>query len=212
VDACIGGYSAPFVKRLGYPIPDFDFSVPAVSSISADLHKYGFCAKGTSTVLYRNKDFEKFQPFEFDEWPQGRFANPNVASTRPGGSIAAAWAVMNYLGDEGYMRLNDRLMKMRQRYIDGINSIDGLYVRGKPHLLMVSFTSDEDGPDILAVAEEMEAKGWYVGSQAKPPGILLGLNVLHEAVIDEYLDHLVSAVNAVRASGRKGDPKAPSTY
>ncbi len=111
VDACIGGYSAPFAKRLGYPIPDFDFILPGVTSISADLHKYGFCAKGTSTVLYRNGEFEKYQPFDFNDWPMGRFTNPNVASTRPGGSIASAWAVMNYLGVDGYMRLNARLMK-----------------------------------------------------------------------------------------------------
>jgi sphinganine-1-phosphate aldolase len=212
VDACIGGYSAPFVKRLGYPVPDFDFSVPGVCSISADLHKYGFCAKGTSSVLYRNADLEKYQPFSFDEWPQGHFANPNVASTRPGGSIAAAWAVMNYLGEEGYMRLNDRLMKMRQRYIDGINAIDGLHVQGKPHLLMVSYAADPGGPDILAVGDELAAKGWYVGKQAKPHGILLGLNVLHEPVVDEYLGNLTDAVAAVRKSGRKGDPGAVSTY
>jgi sphinganine-1-phosphate aldolase len=212
VDACVGGYSAPFVRELGYPIPDFDFSLPGVISISADLHKYGFCAKGASTVLYCDRDYEKFQPFDFDEWPMGRFTNPNVASTRPGGSIAAAWAVMNYLGRDGYLRLNKRLMIMRDRYIAGVNAIEGLRVRGAPHLLIISFSSEDPGVDIMAVADAMTLRGWYVGRQAVPPGILIGLSLPHEAAIDTYLSDLKAATATVRKTGARAKADLRITY
>ena len=212
VDACVSGYTAPFCRELGYPIPDFDFTVPGVKSISADLHKYGFCAKGTSTVLYRNPECEKYQPFEFEEWPMGHFSNPNVASTRPGGSISAAWAVMNYLGHDGYLRLNERLMKMRQRYMDGINAIDGVRINGEPHSLIISYSAEADDVDMFAVADELTKHGWFVGRLRQPPGILIGLSLPHEAVLDEYLANLADAVETVRATGAKGDADAPPTY
>lgn len=212
VDACVGGYSAPFVRELGYPIPKFDLALPGVTSISADLHKYGFCAKGTSTVLYRNEEFERYQPFDFYEWPMGRFTNPNVASTRPGGSIAAAWAVMNYLGKDGYLRLNKRLMVMRDKYIAGVNAISGLRVRGEPHLLIISYSSEDPNVDIMAVVDEMANRGWYVGRQAKPPGIMIGLSIPHEAVFDEYLADLAEATDMVRRTGAKGQVNLRAMY
>ena len=212
VDACVSGYTAPFCKELGYPIPDFDFSVPGVMSMSADLHKYGFCAKGTSTVLYRNPEFEKFQPFVFDQWPLGRFSNPNVASSRPGGSISSAWALMNYLGYDGYLKLNDRLMKMRQRYMDGINAIDGVRINGSPHSLIITYSAVSDEVDMSAVADELGKREWYVGRLRQPPGILIGLSLPHEAVVDEYLGHLADAVAQVKKTGAKGKVDAPATY
>ena len=210
VDACVGGFAAPFVKALGYPMPDFDFSVPGVASMSADLHKYGFCAKGASTVLYRNARLAKYQPFDFDGWPMGRFTCPNVASTRPGGSISSAWAVMNHLGWAGYMKLNKRLMRMRQRYIDGINAIDGLRIRGAPELLLLSFGSAD--VDMLAVADEMQRRRWFVGREVDPPGMVIGLSMPHEAVVDEYLDDLARAVRKVKRTGARGRKHARSVY
>ncbi len=204
VDACVSGYTAPFCRELGYPVPDFDFTVPGVMSISADLHKYGFCAKGTSTVLYRNPDFERYQPFEFDEWPVGRFANPNVASSRPGGSISGAWAVMNYLGRDGYLKLNDRLMTMRQRYMDGINAIDGLHINGQPHSLIITFSSHDPAVDMGAVADVLTERDWFVGRLVQPKGILIGLSLPHEAACDEYLAQLKEAVETVRRTGARG--------
>jgi glutamate/tyrosine decarboxylase-like PLP-dependent enzyme len=208
VDACIGGYSAPFAKKLGYPIPPFDFAVDGVTSISADLHKYGFSAKGASTVLYRNQEFERYQPFDFEDWPQGRFSNPNICATRPGGAIAAAWAVLKYLGEDGFLKLNKRLMAMRQRYIDGINAIDGLHVRAKPHVLLVAYGSER--LNMGSVADEMVRRGWYVGRQARPPGIVLGLSLPHEAATEPYLRDLKEAVNTV-VKGKALNTGAPTT-
>ena len=103
VDACVGGYLLPFVEALGHPVPPFDFRVPGVTSISADTHKYGYSAKGASTILYRNMDIMEHQIFVSTEWPGGVFASPGLLGTRPGGGVAAAWAAMQAMGREGYL-------------------------------------------------------------------------------------------------------------
>jgi glutamate/tyrosine decarboxylase-like PLP-dependent enzyme len=202
VDACISAYSAPFCRDLGYPVPDFDFRVEGVTSISGDLHKYGFCAKGTSTVLYRDPSYQKYQPFAFDNWPNGTFANPNVAGSRPGGSISAAWAVLSYLGRDGYLRLNKRLMEMRQHYIDGINAIEGLQINGQPHSLIISFRSmDSKAVNADALADGMLERGWFLGRQRTPPGLMMGLSLPHEAARDDFLRDLSEVVTDVRKGG-----------
>lgn len=212
VDACVSGFSAPFCRELGYKIPNFDFSISGVASISADLHKYGFSAKGSSAILYRNQDLEKFQPFDFYDWPLGHFSNPNVASTRPGGSIAAAWAVMNYLGHDGYLRLNRRLMQVRERYMAGIGAIKGLHINGEPHSLIITFGADEPGDiDMASVVNVMFERGWFLGQLERPPGILIGLSLPHEAACDSFLQDLADAVNAVR-KGSRPVKKAQAVY
>jgi sphinganine-1-phosphate aldolase len=211
VDACVGGFAAPFVRELGYPIRDFDFSVPGVSSMSADLHKYGFTAKGASTVLYRSAEHRQYQWFEFSEWPKGKYRTPNVTGTRPGGAVSAAWAVMNYLGKGGYRRVHRQVMEMRDRYIAGIQSIDGLKVIGQPDLGIVPYRSVE--LDIFAVAEQLSERGWYQSLLAEPSGIHLMLSLAHDPVMDEYLDDLRQAVKAVqRGEARASGKLVPVTY
>ncbi len=211
VDACVSGFSAPFCRQLGYPIPEFDFAVPGVISISADLHKYGFCAKGTSTVLYRNPDYERYQPFAFDGWPLGLFTNPNVASTRPGGSISAAWAVMNFLGRDGYLRLNKELMDTRQGYMDGINAIDGLAINGQPHSLVISASADDAELDMDRVGDVMLDKGWFLGRLKHPKGFLLGLSRPHSAARSSFLSDLAEAVQCTK-NGSSGGGVSRSVY
>lgn len=196
VDACVGGFAAPFVRRLGYPIPQFDFSVLGVCSISADLHKYGFTAKGASTILFRDGDLQKYQPFVSTGWAKGKYQTPNLCGTRPGGAIAAAWAVMTYLGEEGYLGIQDRIMKLRDRYIRGIEAIEGFGVYGAPHLGIVSFGSAT--VDAHAVADILAERGWYPSLLAEPKGIHLMLNLAHEPVVDEYLSDLRAAAERAR--------------
>ena len=105
VDACLGGYLLPFWERLGEPVPPWDFRVPGVTSMSADVHKYGYCFKGVSTVMYRDRDLYRRQIFMYDAWPGGLYASSSSAGTRPGSPIAAAWATMTHLGQDGYLRL-----------------------------------------------------------------------------------------------------------
>lgn len=209
VDACVGGYFAPFARMLGYPIPDFDFAVPGVTSISADLHKFGYCAKPASTVFYRDQERFRHQLFDFDDWPNGRFVTATLAGTRPGGAVAAAWAVMNHLGRRGYLDVADRCLRMVRRYVEGITAIDGLHMWAQPDLSIISFGSD--AVDIYAVAERMQARGWLPGLVREPRAMHVMLSLLHEPCREEYLDHLRAAVAEVRA-GRAGGDQMKASY
>ena len=208
IDACVGGYIAPFARRLGAPIPDFDFAVPGVASMSADLHKYGFAAKGASVVLYRDEAAFRNQAFVFEDWSRGRYETQSLVGTRAGGAIAAAWAVMNYLGEEGYLDKTRRILATRRHIEDGTRAL-GLEVWGSPELSIVAFGSRE--LDIFAVAEEMTRRGWFVSRLAEPPGIHLMLNLTHEPVVGTYLDNLGAAVTAVRKS-RAGAQSRTANY
>jgi glutamate/tyrosine decarboxylase-like PLP-dependent enzyme len=197
VDACVGGYLAPFARRIGCDIPDFDFSVPAVCSISADLHKFGFCPKPASTVFYRDADKARLHAFDFNAWPNGRFTTPTIVGTRPAGGVAAAWATMQYLGVEGYERVARELMDFIDRYKAGVSAIEGLAVLGQPHLSIVAFGAHDF--DIFAVAEKLAAKGWLPGLVQRPKAIHRMMSMLHEPSLDEYLADVRDCVAAVRA-------------
>jgi len=197
VDACVGGFLAPFVRRLGYAIPPFDFEVDRVRSMSADLHKYGFTAKGASVMLLSDSAYRKHLVFEFDNWPRGKYAAPTFTGTRPGGAIAAAWAVLRYLGIDGYTRIARQLMDARERMFAGIRAIDGLYIAGDPDLTVFGYASRTT--DMFAVAEQMTKKGWFVSTMADPPGIHMGMPTLaHVGIVETYLADLREAVATVR--------------
>jgi glutamate/tyrosine decarboxylase-like PLP-dependent enzyme len=210
VDACVGGFMAPFMRRLGHPIPDFDFSVPGVTSISADLHKYGFTAKGASTVLFHDEALRPHQLFEFDDWSRGHYASPTFAGTRPGGPIAAAWAVLRYLGEEGYVDVARQIVEARDALIVGIRAIDGLDMVCEPELTISGYLSRD--LDIQAIAEAMRERGWFVALAAEPPSIHLGmLTMAHVPVVDDYLADLRASVEEVRG-GRAAAGPAEVTY
>jgi glutamate/tyrosine decarboxylase-like PLP-dependent enzyme len=208
VDACVGGFIAPFAKSLGVAIPDFDFAVPGVTSISADLHKYGYTAKGASTVLYCDEAAFNYQKYEFADWPRGLYATQTLVGTRAGGAIAAAWAVMNYLGHQGYSDRTSRILAVRARLEDGVRQL-GLEVWGRPQLSILSYGSRK--LDIFAVAERMTERGWFVGRLVDPPGIHLMLNLTHEPAVDAYLADLAWAVDVV-ARSREVATAQPATY
>jgi glutamate/tyrosine decarboxylase-like PLP-dependent enzyme len=195
VDACIGGYLAPFVRKLGYSLPDFDFSVPGVRSISADLHKYGYTAKGASTILYANEEAYEYQSTRFSGWPKGSYYTPTFLGTRSGGAIAAAWAVLNYLGEEGYLEIAARVMAIRQRYIDGIGEIEKLRIVGQPDLSVFAFTSDII--DVMTLADGLVANGWYISRISEPLGIHQTVTLAHEPIVDEYIRQLSSLSDCI---------------
>jgi len=200
VDACVGGVLAPFVRDLGYPVPAFDFAVPGVASISADLHKSGYAAKGASAVLFRDAEHQACSRYAFDDWPTGLYSTLTMAGTRPGGAIAAAWAVMHFLGAEGYRGIARTVMATRQRLADGLARIGhGLHVWSDPELYAVAYGGD--AVDILAVADALAARGWWPGRVREPRGIHLMITPVHAPVIDEYVDDLAAAVSEARAAG-----------
>lgn len=198
VDACVGGYFIPFAVMNGLEIAPFDFEVPSVSSMSADLHKYGYCAKGASTVFYRHEDLWAHQIFDFDQWPCGRMITPTLAGTRPGGAIAAAYAVLNYLGQAGYRKNADLVIKTRQRLEEAIEPL-GLAVWGRPQLGLISFGADD--VDIFAVWGKMFEKGWFPGLTTEPAGLHMMLTPAHDAVLDTFVADLAAAVDEVRGDG-----------
>ena len=196
VDACLGGFVLPFARSKGYDIPPFDFAVPGVTSISADVHKYGYAPKGASTVLYRNREYRKHQFYIYCDWPGGIYATPALAGGRPGGAVAASWAVLNYLGWEGYEGIVDRMMKTTQRMIDGINAIPDLQVLGTPHATILSFNSDT--VNVFALGDEMKKRNWHMDAQQLPASLHLTISPKHEEIVDTFLGDLKEAVEAVR--------------
>jgi sphinganine-1-phosphate aldolase len=199
VDACVGGYLLPFVEKLGHPVPPWDFRVPGVTSISADIHKYGFAAKGASAILYRNVDLLSHQMFVYTDWPGGIFASAAMLGTRPGGAISAAWATLQALGEDGYLELTKTIMDTTRKLIDGINAIPDLEVIGNPPASLFAYRSRSPGLGILAVGDQMEERGWHVDRLQKPDALHAMVTPLHAGVADLYLSDLAGCVEHVRA-------------
>ena len=193
VDACVGGYFAPFARQLGADIPDWDFAVPGVTSISADLHKYGYTAKGASTLLFRDAESFAGMGWFFDNWPRGQYFTHTLVGTRAGGAIAAAWAVMNYLGESGYRRITQRVLDTRRALQAGTQQL-GLATFGDPQLSILAYGSA--AIDTAAVGARMTARGWVVGHVTEPAGFHHMLNLTHEPVVDNYLADLAECLAA----------------
>ena len=200
VDACLGGFLLPFAKKLGADVPDFDFKVPGVTSLSADLHKYGFAAKGASVVLYRDRALRKHQFFTYADWPGGLYASPSMLGTRPGGAIAAAWAILKYMGEEGYLNSARGILATAQRLMDGVRAVDGLRILGDPKLSVFAFASDT--VDVYALGDAMEARGWHLDRQQSPPALHLMVTPAHAAVAEPFLADLRDCTAALA----RGEP------
>jgi glutamate/tyrosine decarboxylase-like PLP-dependent enzyme len=207
VDACVGGYFAPFARMNGIPVPPFDFELPGVRSISADLHKYGYAAKGASTIFHRSEEQRAHQIFVCDDWPAGGMTTPTAAGTRPGGAVAGAWAVMNYLGVDGYRDKARIVTDTRQRMMDAIDATPGLHTIGDPQLGLFTYGSDDaEKLPIFSVWGQLKARGWFTGLITEPRGIHLMLSPSHQDACDEYLADLQEAVEKVREQGGRGGP------
>lgn len=191
VDACVGGYIAPFVRMNGTELPAFDFAVPGVSSMSGDLHKYGYASKGASTVLFRSEALKAFMPFDAGPWPLGRMHTPTLAGTRPGGAIAAAWAVMNFLGVNGYRDKQRAVTEAREKIEGGVRKL-GFRVLGAPKLGIVAFTHDE--ADSLSLLAKMYQRGWVTAGLMEPRALHVMLSPAHREFADKYLADLVAAL------------------
>ena len=201
VDACVGGIHLSFMRRMGCELPDFDFSVPGVTSMSADMHKYGYSAKGASVVMYRNKELRRHQFFACAASTTYALINPTILSTKSGGPMAGAWAILHFLGEEGYRRIVREVMEATTRMVDGVNRIDGIRVLGKPDMCMFSIASDEF--NVYQLADEMKARGWYLQPQFSIDGLPANLHITVNqnsiAVVDDFLAALKDAVTAVKA-------------
>jgi glutamate/tyrosine decarboxylase-like PLP-dependent enzyme len=196
VDACVGGFVLPWIEKLGRAVPKWDFRVPGVTSISADLHKFGYAAKGASTLTWRSIDAMKHQIFVATDFPGGIYASPTMLGTRPGGPIAAAWAALQSLGEDGYMALAKQALDAADRLRRGIETIPGLALLGKADATIVTYAAA--GMNVYAIADRMDTRGWTIDRQHKPASIHLTVTANHGQIVDAYLADLRACVEEVR--------------
>jgi glutamate/tyrosine decarboxylase-like PLP-dependent enzyme len=191
VDACLGGWLLPWWEQLGQPVPRWRFDVDGVTSMSADIHKYGYAYKGASLVLYRDDELYRHQIFMYDSWPGGLYASSTTAGTRPAPPIAGAWATINHLGADGYLRLAARVLDATTRFRDGIEAIEGLTITHEPDMSVFEFGSDRH--DMAGVCDVMDDMGWNLDRQQG--GLHLMVSPGHDGVVDRFCSDLAEAVD-----------------
>jgi len=208
VDACLGGFVLPWAQKLGYAVPAFDFSLRGVSSMSADTHKYGYAAKGTSVVLYRGAELRRFQYFVNADWPGGLYFSPTLAGSRSGALVAATWAALVSIGERGYLDATRRILETARTIRLGIETIPELHVLGHP-LWVIAFASDE--LDIYKVLDRMSSRGWSLNGLQRPPSVHLCVTLRHTepGVAERFVADLAGAVADVKERPGDGRGLAP---
>lgn len=201
VDGCMGGFLLPYFRRLGAPVPRFEFDVPGVTSISMDFHKYAFAAKGASVILHRSKELRRYQIYACSNWTGYTVINPTVQSTKSAGPLAAAWAALHFLGDAGYLEIARQVLGATRRIADWVDAHPDLRLLGRPEMNLVAFTSDT--VSVFHVVDEMKQRGWYVqpqlGFQDSKENIHLSINPASVRWVDALLEDLDACVRAARA-------------
>jgi sphinganine-1-phosphate aldolase len=212
VDACLGGFILPFLDQLGHLEKRWDLSVPGVTSISADLHKYGYATKGISVIVYRHRELARLQPFITSNWLGGLYGSPSMAGTRPAGPIAAGWAVLHHLGTEGYRRLAEDSHQAATRLRATITDTPGLALRGRPDATVFAFGGDLDTGqvDAFALGDALaERGGWFFDRQTPPDSLHATVHAGHRSVVDQLCSDLVDVAGELVVSGaRTGDRRA----
>jgi glutamate/tyrosine decarboxylase-like PLP-dependent enzyme len=201
-DACLGGFILPWAGRLGYPVPPFDFSLPGVTSISVDTHKYGYAAKGSSVILYRSLELRRYQFYTTTDWPGGLYLSPTFAGSRAGALSATAWAAMVAIGEKGYLEIAKKILETGAKIKKGIGEIPELYVLGDP-LWDIAFGSDT--VDIYKVMDYMGTQKWSLNGLQMPPAVHLCLTHRHTqpGLAEKFLQDLKLAVDQVKANPDK---------
>ncbi len=207
-DACLGGFVLPWAEKLGYPVPQFDFRLPGVTSMSADTHKYGYAAKGTSVVMYRGRELRRHQYFTASDWPGGLYFSPTLAGSRPGALSAACWASMVTMGEQGYLDATGRILQTAAAIRAGVEAIPELRVLGDP-LFVIAFGSDV--VDIYQVMQHMSERGWSLNGLHNPPALHLAVTLRHteEGVGERFVRDLQDSVSAAKTHPGEAGGVAP---
>ena len=196
VDACMGGVTLAYLSRLGEDIPPWNLQIPGVSSISVDLHKFGYTSKGASVIMYASKYLRSFQGFFTDNWLGGVYASSGMLGTKSGGAMASAWAVMHHLGEDGYLRLTREAREATLQIASFISSNDRLCLRAKPQTTLICFgAKDPAALNVFAVADELARHGWYVDRQAPPDSLHCTVNAIHHDKISQFTHDLQLTIN-----------------
>jgi len=203
VDGCVGGIYLSVMRRMGENIPAFDFSVPGVTSISADLHKYGYTPKNASVILYRNRGLRKFAWFVCTATTEYVVVNSTAQSSRTGGPVAAAWAMFRYLGEEGFRDIVRRSQEATHRIMEGIARIEGIEVLGRPDMCMFTIASEK--VNIFEVDDEMRQRGWQLIPQfaygGSPPNLHVSVTQANVPHTDRFLADLREVVETLLREG-----------
>ncbi|WP_344615955.1 pyridoxal phosphate-dependent decarboxylase family protein [Dactylosporangium salmoneum] len=202
VDACFGGWTLPYLRRLGEPIPPFDLSVPGVTSISVDLHKYAYAPKGVSILLHRDESLRAAQYFGYADWPGYTMVNPVISSTRSGGPIAAAWATLRHIGDDGYLALAARTRDAATAIAEAVAKVQDFAVVPRESTVVAFMSSTID---LFVLADELAARGWHTQPQFRhgdiPPSVHLTVTAAVAPRVEEFEADLAAAVAAAREHG-----------
>ena len=196
VDACMGGVTLAYLQRLGENIAPWNLQVPGVSSISVDLHKFGYTSKGASVIMYASKHLRSFQGFVTDDWLGGVYGSSGVLGTKSGGSMASAWAVMHFLGDDGYLRLTRQAREATLQLATVIRNTPELVLRAEPESMLLCFgAQDPSALNVFAVADELSKRGWYVDRQTPPDSLHCTVNAIHHDKIDWFARDMHESVS-----------------
>ena len=195
VDACMGGVTLAYLARLGESNAPWNLQVPGVSSISVDLHKFGYTSKGASVIMYATKHLRSFQGFITDDWLGGVYGSSGVLGTKSGGSMASAWAVMHFLGDDGYLRLTREAREATLQLAESVRNSRDLVLRAEPESTLLCFGArDPSALNVFAVADELSKRGWYVDRQTPPDSLHCTVNAIHHDKIDWFARDLHESV------------------
>ena len=207
-DSCLGGFVVPFAEKLGYPVPIIDFRLPGVTSMSVDTHKYGYAAKGTSVVLYRNAALRHYQYFTATEWPGGLYFSPTIAGSRPGALSAMCWASLLSMGENGYLQATKAILDTAEKIRNGLSEIPELQVLGKP-LWIIAIGSES--LNIYEILEQMSQRHWSLNGLHKPACFHIALTLRHTqpGVADRFLKDLKESVAFVKANPGNKEGLAP---
>lgn len=207
-DACLGGFVLPWAVKLGYPVPLFDFRLPGVTSMSADTHKYGYSAKGTSVVLYRGLELRRFQYYSTADWPGGLYFSPTMAGSRPGSLSAVCWAVLLSMGESGYMEATRQILETAEKIKKGIVDIPGLKILGEPFWVLAMAS---DSLNIYQVMDQMALRKWNLNPLQKPAAVHIALTLRHAqpGVAEKFLKDLGDSVDFVRTNPQVQGGSAP---
>lgn len=210
VDACLGGFVLPFASRLGRFDDSVDFSLPGVTSISVDTHKYGYAAKGTSVLLWRDPQWRQDQWFTITDWPGGLYFSPTLAGSRAGGVVAAAWASLLSVGEAGYLRATEALLDTAAWIKDEVATIADLEIIGDP-LWVLAFRSTSPELPIYGVLDQMSERGWNLNGLQRPESFHLALTLRHtqSGVKERFIADLRDSVTDARDHGPVEGGMAP---
>ena len=203
VDACMGGFVLPFMELNGETVAPWDFRVPGVTTISADIHKLGYAPKGASVLIHRSKELRRYQTFVFDDWLGGFYASPGMQGSRPGLPMATAWAVMHRLGLDGYQRLTKITIDATRKIVAGVRAIPALEVLGEPDAHVFALSSAQ--LDVFALGDALHRRHWHLDRQLPPDSLHATVSAGNAPIVEEFLRDL--QVSVAEIGGTRTDDR-----